>query len=72
MTPESAGTPTEKKQMDFPLTIRNEEQLLKLAHQLAEKLVALKNPPIIQELNEEETAEDKLKRCQSAPDLSKQ
>uniref|UniRef100_A0A914Z1E6 Sugar transporter SWEET1 n=1 Tax=Panagrolaimus superbus TaxID=310955 RepID=A0A914Z1E6_9BILA len=73
MTPESAGTPVENKPMifpgAFPVTIRNEEQLLQLANQLAEKLVALKNPSSA--VIVEEDATEKVKRCKSVPDLSK-
>jgi solute carrier family 50 protein (sugar transporter) len=69
MTPESAGTPIENKHMGFPVIIQNEEQLLQLANQLAEKLVALKNPSAAV-INEEDDKE-KIKRCKSVPDLSK-
>jgi solute carrier family 50 protein (sugar transporter) len=68
---DSAETPVENKEM-FPIIVRNEEQLLQLATQLAEKLVALRNnaDPTIQ--NEAEAKKEKVKRCISAPDLSKQ
>uniref|UniRef100_A0AC34F9G1 Sugar transporter SWEET1 n=1 Tax=Panagrolaimus sp. ES5 TaxID=591445 RepID=A0AC34F9G1_9BILA len=72
MTPESAGTPVENKAMifpgAFPVTIQNEEQLLQLANQLAEKLVALKNPPSAVIIEEDTT--EKVKRCKSVPDLT--
>lgn len=79
MTPESAGTPVENKVMSFPpifpLTIKNEEQLLKVIEQLTKQQQQQPPVEVLNELSEEqaeETRAERVKRCLSAPDLRKQ
>lgn len=69
-TPETVHTPVEGKPMVFPLTIRNENELLQLQQQLSRKLTAL--PQSQQEEDaDEESRRAQMKRCLSAPDLRK-
>uniref|UniRef100_A0A7E4UQB4 Sugar transporter SWEET1 n=1 Tax=Panagrellus redivivus TaxID=6233 RepID=A0A7E4UQB4_PANRE len=81
MTPDSAGTPVTNKAANFPQgypkVINDEKELLELANQLAEKLVALKTAETVvvdetAEKKTEETKAEKVKRTLSAPDLTKE
>jgi len=82
MTPETAGTPVEDKPMVFPpvfpLTIKSEEQLMKIIQQLQQQRNGYqgeedKRVIMVNEIPEEEIQEskaEKIKRCLSAPHLN--
>jgi solute carrier family 50 protein (sugar transporter) len=70
-TPDTVQTPVEGKPVAFPVTIRNEEELLELSRHLASKLIGTEQTAQSSEEPSTESFQNAMKRCQSAPDLRK-